>query len=276
METQKTTSGGVATAGLEELKRIFSESAPPGAERFLSLWNNTRQTFSDALAYRDKGDEASFRSLLGHMDGFIRAGIGAAFGVNLSDGSGKIDELRDAVVRISGSNGSAPEALIAGRLLNAAILIERYASVANIQGGAKPVASIAPLPPPPLPSPHSTGFMTEAEIHRYNAGYFGGDALREEYEKALAAAMDRLVHASVPAALENLVSKIGGIWQYGAGSLEQLRLFVDGMVTNQNIMKTLESNAKEFAGALVGASKAINALTAYIGKQKSAKPVNHR
>ncbi len=275
METQKTTSSRAATPVLEELKRIFSESTPSGVERFLSLWNNTRQTFSDALAYRDKGDEASFRSLLGHMDGFIRASIGDAFGVDLSDGSSEIDELRDTVLRISGSNGSAPEALIAGRLLNAAILIEKYASAANIPDDAKPAASMVPPRAPPS-SQQSAGFMTKEEIERYSIGYFDGDAYREIYEEALAAAMDRLVHVSVPAALEKLVSRISNIWQYGAGSLEQLQFFIDNMAKNPNVMRTLESNAKEFADALVGASKAINTLAVYIREQKSAKQVNHR
>ncbi|MCW6160507.1 MAG: hypothetical protein LVQ95_05490 [Candidatus Micrarchaeales archaeon] len=278
METRKIEVGKATASDLDEIRCIFSESAPKEAERFLPLWNSAKQTFSDALAYHDKGDEASCRSLLGHMDGFIRASIGTAFGIDLSDGSGTISELRDSIARISVSDGSAPEALIAGRLLSAAILIERYATAANSPDGAKPMAVVAPLPPPPppAPQPRSAAFMAEEEIHRYSVQYFNGDERREKYEEALSTAMGRLAHAPIPAALKGLAGRIDGIWQYGAGSLEQLRSFIDTMVTNPNVMKTLESNAREFASALVDASRALNALTSYIEKQKSARQTNRR
>ena len=266
---QKQAGNPVAASRLEELQRIFSESPPTGAERFLPLWDGIRQAFSNAFNYHNRMDEASCLSLLSHIDGFIRASIGSALSVNLSDGNEDIRKLRDALIRISGGNGAAPEALLASRLLSAAILIEEYAS----ECGIKDKTAQADEPRLYL---HGISSMPHEDVVRQSLPYFNGDATRAGYEEKLAEAIDALVYADVPAALKNLVKKIESIWQYGAGQLEQLQSFIGGIAGNPNVMKTLEANAKEFADAIVRADTAINTLVAYIEKQKPAKPANRR
>lgn len=281
METQRNHGAPVLESVLDEMTRIFSESTPNGAERFLPLWNSTRKTFLEAMDFHRNGDEEAFRSLLGHIDGFIRADVGTVLGVNISDDDAEVEELRNTMLKISGNNGDAPEARLVSSLLTISTLILKYALDGNgtterIKPSAAPAPAVYDVQPANWPSILAKSGFTQEDIKRRGAEYFNGDMRRVQLEETVSKAVDSLVHARVPAALNNLVSKVSSTWQYGAG-FEQLRQFIKTMTDNPNVMRTLQANAGEFAAALVEVKAAIDALDSYIERQKEKRrPVNPR